>query len=148
MYSRDISKLEKWVGAWISADTKSFSSKPTILWPTDFWPIANVAQQELVEGFVVDLEKTHGVKRTEVSIKDLWKKKTPKEADSSDIEEYLKDVREEFWISRVELMSCRLESPRSAMVCMRNSRTFVTHIARSIPKSPMSTRLCAGDGEL
>lgn len=107
-----------------------------------------MAQQELAEGFVVDLEKTHGVKRTEVSIKDLMKKKTPKEADSSDIEEFLEDVREESWISRVELMSFRLESPRSAMVCMRNSKIFVTHIARSTPKSPMSTRLCAGDGEL
>ena len=92
MYSRDINKLEKWIGAWISAEKESFATKPTILWPTDFWPIANKAQQELVEGFVADFESTHGVKRTEISIQDLWKEKTPKEADSSNVKEYLKNV--------------------------------------------------------
>lgn len=95
MYARDISKLEAWVGAWISAETESFSSTPTILWPTDFWPIANQAQQELVEEFVADLEKTLGVQKTEVSIKELWAKKTSEEANSSDIEEYLKDVSDD-----------------------------------------------------
>ncbi|KAF2636358.1 hypothetical protein P280DRAFT_510592 [Massarina eburnea CBS 473.64] len=92
MYSRDINKLEKWIGAWISAKTETYSPKPSILRPTDFWPVANKAQQELVEDLVVDLEKTHGVKRTEISIKDLWKERTPKEAESSDIDEYLRNV--------------------------------------------------------
>lgn len=96
---------------------------------------------------MADLEKTHGVKKTEVSIKNLWKKNTPKEADSSDIEEYLKDVSEKSWISRLKLIPCRLESPRSATACMRNSKTFATLITKLTLKSPMSTPLCAGDGK-
>jgi hypothetical protein len=71
MYSRDIKKLEKWIGAWISAQEESFTSKPTTSWLTDFWPISNKAQQQLVEDFVVDVERTLRVKRTEMSIQNL-----------------------------------------------------------------------------
>lgn len=92
MYARDINKLEKWIGAWISAEKESFASKSTILSPHDFWHIDDKAQQELVESFVADLKSTHGVKKTEVSIEDLWKENTHKEAGISDIKEYLKDV--------------------------------------------------------
>ncbi|KAH8710031.1 amidase signature domain-containing protein [Phaeosphaeriaceae sp. PMI808] len=78
MYARDINKLEKWIGAWISAEYESFLSNPVILWPTDFWPIDN--------------KNTLGVKRTDISIQDLWREKTPKEANTTDIKEYLKNV--------------------------------------------------------
>jgi hypothetical protein len=60
--------------------------------PTDWWPVENKAQQELVESFVADIEATHHVEKTEVSIKDLWREKTPAKADSSDLTKYLENV--------------------------------------------------------
>jgi hypothetical protein len=82
MYARDINKLEEWIGAWISAEKSTYKSPLSIVVPTDFWPVENKAQQELVEGFVADLEGTQHVGRTEVSIKNLWREKTPTTADA------------------------------------------------------------------
>jgi hypothetical protein len=92
MYARDINKLEKWIGAWISAEKETYKSPLSIVVPTDWWPVENKAQQELVESFVADLEATHEVQKTEISIKDLWREKTPAKADSSDLTKYLENV--------------------------------------------------------
>lgn len=103
MYSRDIHKLEKWIGAWISAEKESFSKNPTILWPTDFWPVFRRANEPRVQGFTENLEKTLGVIKRKISIRNLWKENTPSEADSSDINEYLKNVSNAF---PIDISSC------------------------------------------
>jgi hypothetical protein len=76
----------------MSAEKETYKSPLSIVVPTDWWPVENKAQQELVESFVADIEATHHVEKTEVSIKDLWREKTPAKADSSDLTKYLENV--------------------------------------------------------
>ena len=45
-----------------------------------------------MDEFVADLEATHDVKKTEVSINGLWKERLPAGTKSSDLSKYLKDV--------------------------------------------------------
>ncbi|KAF2874248.1 hypothetical protein BDV95DRAFT_666169 [Massariosphaeria phaeospora] len=90
MFTKDIVALEKWVGAWISAEQEERQSKISIIYPADFLPVSNQAQMDFLNAFEADMESTHGVKKTVLSIKDLWKRKTPPppppEADSDDID--------------------------------------------------------------
>ncbi|KAF2117001.1 amidase signature domain-containing protein [Lophiotrema nucula] len=92
MYTRDIRNLEKWVGAWISEEPQVYQSSMSIIYPRDFLPVANTVQMGLIDKFVQDLEATFDVRKTELSIADLWKEKTPQEARGADITEFLKDV--------------------------------------------------------
>ncbi|KAI1121395.1 putative amidase [Nemania abortiva] len=60
-----------------------------ILYPTDFFPMANSEQQELVERFVSDLESYLGVPVTRMSIADRWEKRPPVEAAGKTIQEFI-----------------------------------------------------------
>lgn len=51
-------------------------------------------QMTLIESFVQDMEKFLGVKRTEVSLAQLWQKTRPNSAAGIDLPEYLKTVRQ------------------------------------------------------
>lgn len=146
MYARDIKKLEKWIGAWISTDIETYQLPFSIIYPTDFLPVSNKAQMELIDDFVADLETTHGVSRTKVSLKDLWKEKTPSGADSTDIAQYLKDVGEVVILLAKKLTLPRWVLNRFVTACTESSTNFEMSITRSTRKSPTSTRSCAGDG--
>jgi hypothetical protein len=66
----------------------------TILYPKDYLPTTNAAQTEVIESFVRDLEAELGVKRTEVSLAEEWKKSRPVDVKEDDVAEYLKEVRD------------------------------------------------------
>lgn len=63
-----------------------------IIYPTDYLPIGNSDQVEIIEKFLVALESSLGVQRVKVSFKDVWKRSAPKEAQGMDLETYMKDV--------------------------------------------------------
>ncbi|KAJ3580057.1 hypothetical protein NPX13_g506 [Xylaria arbuscula] len=60
-----------------------------ILYPTDFFPMANDEQQRLVERFVSDLKSYLGVKVTRMSIAERWKNCPPAEAAGKTIQEFI-----------------------------------------------------------
>ncbi|KAF2965298.1 hypothetical protein GQX73_g8269 [Xylaria multiplex] len=60
-----------------------------ILYPTDFFPMANSEQQKLVESFVSDLESYLGVNATPMSIAERWKECPPVEAAGKTIQEFI-----------------------------------------------------------
>ncbi|KAJ8129848.1 hypothetical protein O1611_g3785 [Lasiodiplodia mahajangana] len=60
-----------------------------ILYPIDFFPMANAEQQKLVERFVSDLESYLGVKVTRMSIADRWEKCPPVEAAGKTIQQFI-----------------------------------------------------------
>lgn len=65
-----------------------------ILYPTDFFPLADPEQQSLYESFVQKLETLLRVKRIEVDLAQLWKDQPPSESSAADVplQEYMKRV--------------------------------------------------------
>jgi hypothetical protein len=66
----------------------------TILYPKDYLPMTNAAQIAVIESFIRDLEVELGVKRTEVSVAEEWKKSRPVDVKEDGVAEYLKEVRD------------------------------------------------------
>lgn len=63
-----------------------------ILYPTEFFPTQNQAQQALLEQYVSILEEFLGVKRTTFSFVERWAEKPPAPAMGKSLEEYLGEV--------------------------------------------------------
>ncbi len=63
-----------------------------ILYPTDYLPTQNVAQTRLIESFIENLESLLGIKRTEISLADMWRESKPDLVEETDLAEYLKTV--------------------------------------------------------
>lgn len=55
--------------------------------------IANKHQKQLIDDFVIDLEKSLGVKHVKMSFDKVWDADPPKEAKGDTLLEYMKDVR-------------------------------------------------------
>jgi hypothetical protein len=166
MFTRDIVKMQRWTGAWLSAKEESYRSvrkasflsyilkaeksgnpQPvSIIFPSDFWPVSNKAQMDLVDRFVEDLESSHGVKKTQLLIKDLWKETAPSEADNGDVEHYLKDVSMPLHHYTVKLICVRWALHPSATACITSWTNSVKITKSDIPRNLMSILSCAGDG--
>ncbi|KAM4060528.1 amidase [Hirsutella rhossiliensis] len=59
--------------------TDTAGKKPTkLIYPTDYWPVADEASQRVFEAFITRVEGFLGVKRTNISLADTWKKTRPK----------------------------------------------------------------------
>jgi hypothetical protein len=67
-----------------------FPSK--ILYPYEFYPLANAKQQVLTEEFVGILEDFLGVKRTPFSFAEEWEKNPPKKAGGLPLLKYIEKV--------------------------------------------------------
>ena len=46
----------------------------------------------LIDAFIDDMELTHGIQSSEMSIADAWKSRSPKAASELNIEEFFEDV--------------------------------------------------------
>ncbi|KAJ4396444.1 hypothetical protein N0V93_000663 [Gnomoniopsis smithogilvyi] len=80
--------------------TRSDVHKPLstrILYPTDFFPLADPEQQVLYESFIEILEASLGVKRIEVDLAQLWIDKPPSQSHAAGLplQEYMN--RAPFW---------------------------------------------------
>ncbi len=64
-----------------------------ILYPSDYLPTPNAAQTSLIDKFVTGLENALHVKRTKISLAEMWKHDSPDGLEHADIAEYLKTVR-------------------------------------------------------
>ncbi|KAK4203016.1 amidase signature domain-containing protein [Triangularia verruculosa] len=81
MFTRDIVSMEKWVGAWIGQESTTYDALPiSIIFLTDFLPISNEGQMDLIETFTRDLEATYN------------KSNPPEMSTTASVEDYLTDV--------------------------------------------------------
>ena len=95
LYTRDIAMLKPVISSWLRKDLLDYRSckKPyTIVYPLDFFPVANHVQMRLVDAFIVDLAKRLRAEIRKVSISSLWKESRPTEAGMQDVEDYLQDT--------------------------------------------------------
>ncbi|KAI8715835.1 hypothetical protein NCS52_01092100 [Fusarium sp. LHS14.1] len=95
LLSRSIDGMQALAKGTISSVGAKDDEKPLpteILYPQDFFPMANSEQQVLVDRFVGDLEAYLGIKATKMSIAERWRQCPPDEADGKTIEEFLEKV--------------------------------------------------------
>lgn len=64
-----------------------------ILYPLDYLPTSNPDQSCLIDKFASGLESALHVKRTKISLAELWKEDCPDGKEHQDIAEYLDTVR-------------------------------------------------------
>lgn len=75
----------------LSPNMSKFPTK--ILYPTEFFPVQEPAQQKMVESFVEILESFLGVKKTSFSLAETWAQSPPAEAEGKSLEDYAYTVR-------------------------------------------------------
>lgn len=69
---------------------KGYPKVTKIIYPTDWFPMANEAQQRMQDEFLTILEEYTGVKHTKVSLTDLWSSTAPEEHRKTTLSDYLK----------------------------------------------------------
>lgn len=76
------------------AELIHLSQKPMkLLYPTDYWPVADEASQEVFDKFISRLEHFLEVKRTSVSLEKLWLRTNPDGLNTT-LEEYFRHTFE------------------------------------------------------
>lgn len=92
-FSRSLDDLHFIVSHTFENIHHGFSEFPTkILYPKEFYPLANAEQQALTDEFVKILEDFLGVKRTPFSFGKQWEKNPPHEAGGLPLLEYTEKV--------------------------------------------------------
>ncbi|KAI0198309.1 amidase signature domain-containing protein [Astrocystis sublimbata] len=92
LLARSIEGMQTLVDSSISGVGETIPDQPfpkEILYPTDFFPMADPQQQKLIERFISDLESYLGVNATHMSIADRWKECPPDEASGKTIQEFI-----------------------------------------------------------
>ncbi|KAH6640321.1 amidase signature domain-containing protein [Chaetomium tenue] len=88
-FSRSLRDLQVFAKAALGSTTKQYKAFPTkILYPTEFFPVQQPAQQRMVESFVGILESFLGVKKTNFSLAEKWAQSPPAEAEGKSLEDY------------------------------------------------------------
>lgn len=92
-FGRDISTFRNLVNSWYGPKLVPPKAKlpDAILYPSDYLPIANSGQQQLLDEFVQDLVLHLKVRPHTVSMADEWAKSSPVEEKS--LETYMENVR-------------------------------------------------------
>ncbi|OCK76177.1 amidase [Lepidopterella palustris CBS 459.81] len=94
-FGRDLSEFPNFAQAWYgdSPLLKDAISLPKrLLYPLDYLPTSNKSQMRVVNSFVEDLVSVLGIKRTEYSLAEEWKKNRPEGVEEDDLAEYLRLV--------------------------------------------------------
>ena len=69
------------------------SQKPyTVVYPLDYFPVANRVQMKLIDVFLSNLAKTLDAQIRKVSIASLWEMSLPAEAGAQNVHDYLEDT--------------------------------------------------------
>ncbi len=84
----------------LSANTKQLPKE--ILYPTEFFPHGDSAQQQLIDKFVQLLERFLGVKKTSFTLAKRWDENPPIEAEGKSLAEYAHKVWMQFQIYTVK----------------------------------------------
>ncbi|KAI9794811.1 MAG: hypothetical protein M1816_002939 [Peltula sp. TS41687] len=97
LLGRDVKKFKNFVSAWynppVFAQRESGLTRPvTVVYPLDYFPVANPEQQSQTDSFIRDLETFLDVKASRLSISETWDRTTPSEAKGQSVQDYLQDV--------------------------------------------------------
>ncbi|KAJ5640422.1 hypothetical protein N7528_000047 [Penicillium herquei] len=95
MYTRSIDSLEKSVGVWLNQEITTYADNrlpTTIIYLTDFLPVQNDAQMDLINGFISDVETALGVEAEKISLAGTWQASPSQGVTDVSIHDYLKDV--------------------------------------------------------
>lgn len=65
----------------------------TIHYPTDFLPVGNEEQMQLIHEFISEMENTLSAKTKKISIADTWKASPPTQAGGETVDKYLDKAR-------------------------------------------------------
>ncbi|KAF2240746.1 amidase [Trematosphaeria pertusa] len=91
-YGRDISRFSEFISVWYgdSPTLRAPSEMPVeILYPSDYLPTSNAAQTRLIDKLVSGMESALQVKRTHISLAELWKRDCPDGTEHRNIADYL-----------------------------------------------------------
>jgi hypothetical protein len=69
------------------------------VYPVDIWPVPHAESQTVFDSFVNDLETYLGVKKTEISLEELWQETKPVESPLP-LKDYFNDVFE--WVANID----------------------------------------------
>ncbi|KAK7918291.1 hypothetical protein PG985_010165 [Apiospora marii] len=68
--------------------TKNFKLPTKLIYPTDYWPVADAASQKVFDNFVSQLETLLGVQRVELSLAETWRQTRPDDTSESIAEQF------------------------------------------------------------
>lgn len=121
--------------------------KPTVVvYPLDFFPVANKEQQKLLMALVEDIAKHCEISIKTVSIKDLWCQTAPACAAGKALETFLEGVSlSSSQIPNIKVLN-RSVATRSSTTSTMPPMNFVSLTRSRIIGNPTSTRLLDGDG--
>ncbi|RHZ68074.1 hypothetical protein CDV55_107783 [Aspergillus turcosus] len=91
-FGRDISRFSGFISTWYGhALSRREPEKGSIriLYPSDYLPTPNLDQTRVIDNFVSGLESALGVKRTNISLADIWRGDCPDGKEHDDIAKYL-----------------------------------------------------------
>lgn len=91
-FGRNISRFSEFISVWYGDSPMLRAPSQAhvkILYPSDYLPTLNETQTQVIDKFVTGLESALGVKRTPISLAELWKRDVPDGPENSDIAEYL-----------------------------------------------------------
>ncbi|KAI1122276.1 amidase signature domain-containing protein [Nemania abortiva] len=89
-FCRSLDMFQAFSRSTLGPYVEEFESFPrAILYPTDFFPSQDEAQQHIVESFILILENFLGVRKTEFSLAGRWADSPPPEAEGKTLAEYM-----------------------------------------------------------
>lgn len=95
-FTRDIAMLKPIISTWFEAQDllppDVTQKQYTIVYPEDYFPVANRVQMQIIDVFLSDLEKTLNTKVRRDSIASLWERSPPGEAGTQNVQDYLLDT--------------------------------------------------------
>ncbi|EED16514.1 conserved hypothetical protein [Talaromyces stipitatus ATCC 10500] len=102
-FGRSVDTCKEFATHWYSDLLPNATSflPPQIIYPTNYISlITNEHQKQLIDDFVIDLEKSLGVKHVEMSFDEVWDANPPADAKGASLLEYMKDAgRDSFFYS-------------------------------------------------
>lgn len=146
--ARNPKTIEKLLDA-ISPSVSCSTTQPNrILYPTDWYPLANKEQQQMTEDFLAVLESALGVQHTKISLKEEWQRTAPEELRSKTLPEYMAKVHQ-FFVCCISLLTrSSLWDGSMATMDIIHLTTSARHSAPSSMLSHMQARHIASDGKL
>ena len=96
VFARDLAIIKHVLEAWVPNTTPTGAAGPEkqqfeIIYPVDYFPVANEDQQDLIEKFVDDVRCFLGATVTKLSIRESWKTSHPPDTPDN-IDTFLNDV--------------------------------------------------------
>lgn len=92
LFGRSLDDLDMIAKESLDAPSDQTKHPKQILYPVDFFPLADHAQQQLIEDFIAVLEASWRAKKTKINVTRIWEKKAPTKAKGQTLQQYMAKV--------------------------------------------------------